>query len=98
MRPLGDFLCARGYTVLGVRLPGHGTSMADLATRSRNEWLTALDNAWQQLAQTHSRVYGVGLSTGALLLLELARSRPLAGLALLSPFLRLGNPLAGSPT
>ena len=30
MRPLGEYLAENGFSVLGVRLSGHGTRMADL--------------------------------------------------------------------
>lgn len=93
-RPLGA-LCARdGLVALGVRLPGHGTTPADLAARRRGEWLAAVEEGWEILARHCTRVYAVGISTGALLLLLAARRRPAAGLVLLSPFLRMRHPWA----
>lgn len=94
MRGFAERLAAAGYLALGVRLPGHGTTPADLRTRRYEEWLEAVADGERLLAQRTSRVYGVGLSTGAMLLLALAARRPLAGLVLLSPFLRLRHPLA----
>lgn len=94
MRSLGDMLCAANFTVFGVRLPGHGTTPEDLAGRHAEEWLAAAERGYQILAQQKLSICGVGVSTGALLLLKLSLLRNFAGLALLSPFLNLQHPLA----
>ncbi len=95
LRELGDELAASGLRVLGVRLPGHGTTPEDLARRTWEEWLSAVERGLELISACGSRrIYGVGMSTGALLLLHLARHRELAGLVLISPFLRLRHPLA----
>ena len=94
MRPLGEALAAAGYLVRCVLLPGHGTTVADLAARRYEEWLAAVREGYGQLAETGLPVFGVGMSTGALLLLALAEGEKFAGLALLSPFLRLRHRLA----
>ncbi|HKK02145.1 MAG TPA: hypothetical protein VJ955_08260, partial [Desulfuromonadales bacterium] len=39
MYGVGERLAEAGYVALGVRLPGHGTSPADLRTRRFEEWL-----------------------------------------------------------
>ncbi|MDT8420485.1 MAG: alpha/beta fold hydrolase [Desulfuromonadales bacterium] len=98
MRPLAEHLHERGDTVFAVRLPGHGTSAADLATRSYQEWVEAVARGHLLLAERGLPVVGIGLSTGALLLLKLAMSEPFSALVLLSPFLQLRHrlaPLAG---
>jgi carboxylesterase len=98
MRPLAKSLCQAGYPVAAVRLPGHGTSPDDLAQRRYEEWLNAVLETHDSLSQRTGRVYGIGISTGALLLLALAAQRDLNGLVLLSPFLALRHrlaPLAG---
>lgn len=94
MRPLGEALADAGFLVRGVLLPGHGTTVADLADRRYEEWLAAVREGYGQLAETGLPVFGVGMSTGALLLLALAEGEKFAGLALLSPFLRLRHRLA----
>jgi carboxylesterase len=93
MRALGNELAAAGYRVLGVRLPGHGTTPEDLAGRRYEEWLAAVERGYLLLADS-GPVYGIGMSSGALLLLALAESRALAGLVLLSPYMRLRHRLA----
>jgi len=94
MRPLADDLGARGIASLAIRLPGHGTTPEDLATRRWEEWLAAVVRGYDLLAGQHQRVYAAGLSTGALLVLALAGERRPAGLVLLSPYLRLRHRLA----
>jgi carboxylesterase len=94
MRTLADYLAKRGFACLALCLPGHGTTPEDLAGRRWEEWLDATVHGYDLLAERFSRVYGVGLSTGALLLLALALQRQPAGLILLSPYLRLRHRLA----
>lgn len=94
MRPLGDYLVSRNFTVYGLRLPGHGTSPEDLAVRTLDEWLTTVQRGHQALQKMSPRVSVAGLSTGALLALKLALLHPLDSLILLSPFLRLRHVLA----
>lgn len=98
MRAFGEALAGAGYRTLGVRLPGHGTTVADLAGRRWEEWLEAVTEARHLLGTTGEPVFGVGMSTGAVLLLALAARQSVDGLVLLSPFLRLRHrlaPLAG---
>jgi carboxylesterase len=94
MRALGDALVSAGFAAAGIRLPGHGTTPEDLAGRRYEEWLKAAAAGYRLLAGRHRRVYGAGVSTGALLLLALCAQMPLQGLALLSPYLRLRHKLA----
>lgn len=93
MRWLGEELAESGCHCLGVRLPGHGTTVEDLAMRSKEEWLATVEQGYAILAAGCDRVYGVGMSTGGLLLLALATNVRLTGMVLLSPFARLKHPL-----
>ncbi len=93
MRAIGEELASAGFLVLGVRLPGHGTTPEDLAGRRYEEWLAAVERGYRILAES-GPVYGVGVSSGALLLLALSETRPFAGLVLLSPYLQLQHRLA----
>ena len=92
--PLGRILADKGFLVKGVRLPGHGTSPEDLAVRFQEEWQQAVKEGYLLLRRQVERIYAVGLSTGALLVLHLAKELPLVGLVLLSPFLRVRHRLA----
>ena len=94
LRELGEILYQRGFTVYGPRLPGHGTSPEDLATRPLQEWRTTVLRGFDAFAAAGFKVSAAGLSTGALLALDLALQRPLEKILLLSPFLRLQHWLA----
>lgn len=43
IRPIGEWLAAQGLSVLGVRLPGHGTSPDDLASTRWTDWAAEAD-------------------------------------------------------
>ncbi len=66
-RPLGGFLHDRGYTVIAPLLPGHGTTPADMADSSDDDWIGAIQMARAGAASTHDEVHLVGLSMGGLI-------------------------------
>ena len=94
MLPLGKHLQQYNFTVAGVRLPGHGTTPRDLATRHAEDWLETVKRGYQQLVDAGLIVSVGGLSTGAVLSLNLALHAEPNKLLLLSPFLELSHPLA----
>ena len=94
MLPLGKILQQHRFTVLGVRLPGHGTTPEDLANRRAEEWLASVERGYLSLAEMNFKVSVAGLSTGALLALKLALKHQLEKIILLSPFLKLQHVLA----
>ncbi|MCL1854885.1 MAG: alpha/beta fold hydrolase [Clostridia bacterium] len=69
MRPLGDALRERGYTVMGINLPGHATTEADMAETGWQEWLQAANQATAALKEKCETVMVCGLSMGGLLAL-----------------------------
>ncbi|MBN1778233.1 MAG: alpha/beta fold hydrolase [Clostridiales bacterium] len=73
LRPLGDELCKRGYTVMGVNLPGHATSEKDMARYGSREWLQAAFDAAGHMRLHCKTVAVCGLSMGALLSLIIAQ-------------------------
>ncbi|PJA25531.1 MAG: hypothetical protein COX57_03130 [Alphaproteobacteria bacterium CG_4_10_14_0_2_um_filter_63_37] len=89
MRLLGARLVQEGFTVYGVRLPGHGTSPEDLKACTWPEWVEVVDAAATALHSACDRVYGVGLSTGGLAVLYEAATQPaqFRAIAALSPAL-----------
>jgi carboxylesterase len=93
MRFLGQELHARGFTVHGVRLAGHATSPDDLERSTWADWYVSARRGAAALG-SHAPYVVVGQSMGALLALQLAVDEPdaVAGVALLSPALRLANP------
>lgn len=72
VRSFGDKLLAAGYTVLGVRLKGHGTSPWDLRERNWQDWYASAERGLEIIRALCSRVCVVGFSTGGALSLMLA--------------------------
>ena len=72
MRPLGDALADLGYTVMGVNLPGHAATEADMARTDATQWMAAAREALQTLRKRCDTVTVAGLSMGGLLALLLA--------------------------
>ncbi len=75
MRPLGDALADRGYTVMGINLPGHAETEAALADSGSGQWLSAAADALARLRTRCPTVTVAGLSMGGLLSLILAEER-----------------------
>jgi carboxylesterase len=95
MRPLGEYLAAKGMTVVAPLLPGHGTSVADLNTRTWREVAEAAADELYQLQGQCDRVYVGGLSMGGLLTLHLGQRCPeIAGLIPMAAALYLRDPLS----
>jgi carboxylesterase len=94
MRFLGERMHRCGYTVNGVRLAGHGTSIDDFAPTTWHDWYRSACVGLEELQRDTRQVVAVGQSMGALLALKLAAEHPrtVVGLALLSPALVLSNP------
>jgi carboxylesterase len=90
VRPLAEALLSVGYTVAGPLLPGHYTQPADLNHVSWQDWVAAVETAYQHLSSQCERVAVGGESTGGLLSLYLAAQHPeIAALLLYAPALRL---------
>lgn len=87
-RPIGEWLAAQGLSVLGVRLPGHGTSPDDLASTRWTDWAAEGDANLTDLLRRCERVIVFAQSAGAAIAVHLAASRPadVAGLAMANPY------------
>jgi carboxylesterase len=85
MRPWAQYLAGAGYTVRLPLLPGHGTSVADMARTSWTDWYGAASATFDELRQSCDEVFVMGLSMGATLALRLAELRPdVAGLVVVN--------------
>ena len=85
MRYLGGALARSGCTVRGLLLPGHGTSVADLAGIRWQDWADGVEREVEAMARRCRRVAVVGQSLGGLLALHVAAHRPgLAAVAALA--------------
>jgi carboxylesterase len=84
VRPLGDALADRGYTVMGVNLPGHATTEREMAKTGWKDWLTASRDAMEELRTLCSTAVVAGLSMGGVLSLILAEEKRADGCVTLS--------------
>jgi carboxylesterase len=90
MRPMGRWLADRGISVVGPRLPGHGTSWEDLEGTTWQDWEAEAEAAFLDLAGRCSTVIAVGLSMGGAMVLHLAAKHPdkLKGVVAVNPDVR----------
>jgi esterase/lipase len=72
LRAYGEYLVKQGYTVLGIRLKGHGTSPHALRDQSWEDWYGGVQRGFDILKAHCSRIFAVGFSTGGALALKLA--------------------------
>jgi carboxylesterase len=84
MRGLGEYLAGEGYTVLGVRLSGHGTDLSDMARVRWHDWLASVEDGYHLLKHRCDQVVLAGLSMGGVLSLLLASQVSVDGVAALS--------------
>lgn len=85
MRGLADALTGAGFAVELPLLPGHGTSVEDMATTGWADWSAAAEAAYQKIAARCDRVVVVGLSMGGTLTVWLATRHPeIAGIAVIN--------------
>lgn len=84
MRPLGEALAADGQTVLGIRLPQHGTTPSDMFHSRASDWFQATLDGYELLRGQCASVVVMGLSMGGALALWLAAHHPVAGVVALS--------------
>lgn len=75
MRPLGQALARRGFTVHGPLLAGHAPGLRDLGGTAWPDWYASVEAALEELRADCDVVGVCGLSLGGLLTLELARRR-----------------------
>jgi len=95
MRSIGEHLAARGFEVIGLRLPGHGTAPSGLLSFAIEDMQAAVRMSMRDLARRgppDRPIYLVGYSNGAALAVDYTLAvlggeelpKP-AGLILLSP-------------
>lgn len=83
MRWMGEYLSARGYTVLGIRLAGHATTPSDLVRTRWEDWLASVEDG-VNLLHGYRHVYFMGLSMGGSLALLAGARYPGEGVVALS--------------
>lgn len=73
--PITTAVHAAGYATVAPKLPGHGTSVDDLAMRTWDDWLAALSGAADELGHRSDGIAIIGQSMGGTLALQLATMR-----------------------
>jgi carboxylesterase len=91
MRPWGEFLHSKGYTVRVPLLPGHGTVPEDLNKVKWQEWPTKVEYELNQLRKSCDVIFLIGLSMGGGTILNVAASYndSITGLVLVNPMIHL---------
>lgn len=90
MRGVADALVAAGFDIELPRLPGHGTSVADMLGTGWSDWAGEVARARARLAERCERVVLVGQSMGATLVLASALHEPgAAGIVCINPATRM---------
>lgn len=72
LRTYGEYLVKQGYTVLGVRLRGHGSSPYALREQTCEDWYASVLRGFTMLKAYTQRIFVTGFSTGGVLALKLA--------------------------
>ena len=75
MRPWGEYLAAHGLTVVGPRLPGHGTRWQEMNLTRWQDWYGEVERGFDRLRGTCDQVFVMGLSMGGTLSLRLAEEK-----------------------
>jgi len=75
LRPLGNFLARRGLTVLAPRLAGHGTTVDEFEQSGADDWVGTANAGLDQLRQTCSSVFAIGISMGGTIAVHLGATR-----------------------
>lgn len=76
MRLMGESLNRQGFSVLGVRLAGHGTTPEDLEHTFAGDWLRSVLDGYDLLRGATEKIAVIGLSMGAHLALMVEKYRP----------------------
>ncbi len=84
MRPLGDFLASKGYSVIGVRLAGHATHPRDLKRTRWTDWLDDVENSLALLSKICSHRVLIGQSMGGMIALTAAAQFEVSAVVALS--------------
>ena len=67
MRYLGERLHAAGFTVNGILLAGHRTTVEDLKTKKWQDWYQSVKAGYEELRVSCKKIFVSGISMGALL-------------------------------
>jgi carboxylesterase len=101
LHEMGRYLAGEGFTTLGVRLAGHGTSIENMARTRWQDWLHSVEDGCSLLSDHCDQLFLGGFSTGGVLSLILSTIYRVDGIIAMStpnalppiPILKLIYPL-----
>ena len=94
MRPLGEALHEKGWTVVAPLLPGFGPDIPSLPERKAREWASTVTAEITALRSSdYRRIALVGHSLGAAVALDVGVREAVDAQVLLAPYWRFGTPL-----
>lgn len=88
---LGNYLYRQGYTVLGIRLAGHGTTVEEMANTNWHEWYHSACDGYHLLRGICSEISVIGLSMGGLLAMRIGRDFPVKKIVSMSAPIFIAN-------
>lgn len=94
LKDYGHYLAKQGFTVLGIRLKGHGTSPYALRDVSYEQWFASVQRGFSILRIYCPKLLVIGFSTGGALGLQLAAKKhaEIIGLVAVSVPIKFVNP------
>lgn len=95
IRPLAEALTQAGVRCVGPLLPGHGGDPAAMRGTPFTAWVAAARAELDQLRSQYSVVFGVGISMGGLVTLQLAAERGFDAVVCVAVPLTLRQPGSG---
>jgi carboxylesterase len=78
-KELADFLAERNITVYSIRVEGHGTNISDFESKTRSDWYQGVKYKYDLAKSKTKKLYVIGISSGALLALQLAEQENVDG-------------------
>jgi carboxylesterase len=94
-RDMGRYLADQGFTALGIRLPGHATTPADLRRVRWSDWMAAVEDGYSLLKDSCQSIFIMGQSLGGVLTMAAAGRYPFDGvIGISTPFGLLKGPQA----
>jgi carboxylesterase len=84
---LGQQIHQAKFTVLGIKLSGHGTNVEEFSKTDEHDWIKSAVDGYKRLAKIFKSIYVIGHSMGGLLAMYIAENYPVEKLILLAPAL-----------
>jgi len=81
---MGEYLNKQGYSCLGIRLAGHGTTPEDMIRSRWTDWTASVEDGYNLLRDSTDRIFLVGLSMGGVLSLLMSTKLDVAGVVAMS--------------